>query len=237
VVVTHYNQRVNDLVTGLDGVDSVRSLLPLPPENGHIPRSSVDSAGYGYMRQSQQVNIGSIRNQGWELQGTSTMGPIAVRGTYSFTKSRIIAPNPKYLSRLPGGSQWIEGAIMGGGATEHTWQVGATYAHAATSIGLTLNGIGQVYRYDIPDACGTRLMVGSNSRCYRADLENLRRGLNSNFLVPAYVIADINATRQFGSAIEGILQVRNANNKYSNDFGAKMAVMGRLTKVGLRVRL
>jgi outer membrane receptor protein involved in Fe transport len=59
-----------------------------------------DADGRCFRYQSQYLNIGAIRNQGWELQGSVNTGPLTTRGTYSWSKSRIIGIIPKYRTLL-----------------------------------------------------------------------------------------------------------------------------------------
>jgi outer membrane receptor protein involved in Fe transport len=92
-VVTRYNQTVDGLIERIN-VDSVRSLAQFPT----YYEGPLDTAGYGYQYQAKYLHIGSIRNQGWELQGTLNLGPFATRGTYSWTKSRVIGITPMYRS-------------------------------------------------------------------------------------------------------------------------------------------
>lgn len=91
LVVTRYNQTVNNLISEVP-IDSVQSLVSDAVFDCGTPKDN----GYCYTKQWQNLNVGSIRNQGWELQGSINTGPFTTRGTYSWTKSRVIGITPKY---------------------------------------------------------------------------------------------------------------------------------------------
>src|SRR5262249_52882271 len=111
LVVTRYNQTVDGLIAQ-PVVDSVRSLVPCPIGQCEASSSSRDANGYGYWRQYESLNMGSIRNQGWELQASANLGPLTTRGTYSWTKSRTIGVNPKYRAFFANQPQYTPGATF-----------------------------------------------------------------------------------------------------------------------------
>jgi len=234
LVITRYNETVDNLIFNVYPYDSVRSVRPIISGVDDYLWDSKDAQGYGYKRVSTNVNAAAIRNQGWELQTSNNFGPLVVKGTYTFQKSRNLGVKPQYLTALP----WVpaKGAIIGGGLTEHTWMFGFNWAQRNNNIGVTFNGVGNLYHYDTPPLCGYRINVGANAGCDRIDD---RRGAvnNGNFLVPSYVMSYINAAHRFSSEIEGIFAIDNAGNSYVNDRAGRIQVEGRITKVGLRVRM
>jgi len=143
LVVTRYNQTVNALIGAAYPFDSVRSLIPCPASSCYA--SSRDANGYGYRPELEYVNVGSIRNQGWELQSTVNTGPLTTRGTYSWTKSRTIGITPRYRSLFPASNypEYQPGATFRY-LPEHTWALGVTYAHGGGRLSLNVNGIGQL---------------------------------------------------------------------------------------------
>jgi outer membrane receptor protein involved in Fe transport len=254
IIVTRYNQTVDDLIVRVSGADSVRSLAPNPlffgmdcaalrvrfgESNGIC--SSQDADGYIYVRQEKNLNIGAIRNQGWELQGSVTTGPLVTRGSYSWTKSRVIGITPQFRSLA------LAAAYAGDyqpGATfvslpEHTWAGNVTYANARATVGLSVTGTGQ-------------MRIGNNDFFFRSIFGNIR--LQQNRLnvrqwpfgqrppfpfevVDPSVLADLNASYRFGRNVEGVLNVQNLTDFYINEVEGANPTMGRQVRVGARCRL
>jgi len=229
LIVTRYNQTVDDLIVGVQA-DSVRSLFPLPP-NSYFYHSK-DAQGYGYTLQNTYLNLGSVRNQGWELQGTVNTGPLTTKGTYSWTKSRLIGIAPRYAS-LVQGTQYAVGTPFTF-LPEHTWALGTSYARAGTTISLNLTGTGFLYRMEddvfnfSSDFTGVRLQ---ESRV-RMSILNGYRGRQQG-----YTMADLNVSRDLGRNASLLLQVQNLTDLYRNDLSVNMASIGRQTKAGVRIRM
>jgi len=250
LVVTRYNQTVDGLIMEVTGADSVLSLQPNPVFFGFLTTanciaqhwgpercSSQDATGrvYGWVRQN--LNAVSLRNQGWELQGSVTTGPFTSRATYSWTKSRSLGITPSLRSRLTGSrySQYAPGSTFRF-LPEHTWMMGTTYAVGATTVALNVMGTGKVATGYLGDAvslknldAGIRLQ---QNRLNVGDLFNKYISFN-----PSYALADLNASHRFSARLEGVLQVQNLANYYVADAWAIYASMGRQTKAGLRLRL
>jgi len=220
LTVTRYNQTVDHLVTYVK-VDSV-DYFDWVKQAYHLPDWYNAIAGYQY----QYLNIGSIRNQGWEMQSTVSGGPFTVKGTYSFMKSRLIGITPTYRSQFP---QYVPGSILQN-APEHTWALAAQYARARTSVSLNIQGIG-MGRLE-QDAL---LSIIGNARLMR-DMPRIYTGPWA-FLGPGYALADLNVSQRFTTVVEGTLQVQNLANHYQNDVGTINASIGRQTKVGVRIRM
>jgi len=231
LIVTHYNQTVDNLILRPQ-VDSVRSLMPDPYQNGGNCYTSSQPGPYCYTPQYENVNTGSIRNQGWELQGTTTLGPLTGRGTYSWTKGRVLGLTPvgarfygAYAAYQPGASILL--------LPEHTWALGATYATARSTITLTVTGTGQAPV--MFDDSYFRLLGGSIRLMEnKANTNQFARMLT---MVPGYAMADLTASRRLSSKAEAVLEVRNLTNHYDNDYSGGYAVIGRQGKAGFRLRL
>jgi outer membrane cobalamin receptor len=241
LVVTRYNQTVSRLIQGVPNADSVRSLMPNPViygqpcaywfQNGNpYLCSSQDTAGYGYALQGEEVNAVDIRNQGWELQGSVVTGPFTTRGTYSWTKTRSLGITPQYRRFFSNYPQFRRGATYAL-LPEHTWAMGITYARARTSVALNVTGTGRVRTY------GNALYAERLGIWVR--LQQERYSMDASQYVAlnnGYAMADLTASHRFATKVEGVLQVTNLMNNYTNDFGAGVATVGRTSKVGLRVR-
>lgn len=229
LVVTRYNQTVDALIAPVFGVDSVRS-LELGGAGG-VGACTPAGDGYCYRRQMQYLNVGSIRNQGWELQSTANLGQLNVRGTYSWTKSRVLGITPKYRALLSTSEDYQVGRSFSYLA-EHTWALNMGYSNASTSASMVLNGISQVY-----------LLIADNiwyatSISPRLDRDRLRVGLPSGYRPKGngYAMADLNIMHRFLPSLEGIIQVQNLGNFYQNDYDVRYAVVGRTSKAGVRIR-
>lgn len=238
IVVTRYNQTVDNLISrvgselaafGGPGVDSVRSLAP---NNIECSSTYRDPDGYCYRYQLEFLNVGSIRNQGWETQGSINVGPLTTRGTYSWTKSRIVGVTPRYASLLTT-SEFQRGRSFDV-VPEHTWAVSFSYAQAASSLALFVNGIGP--RYISLD----QLSLASDATNTRLVATRPRMSLTSSQYRPSsprYAIADLNGTHRFSRRVDATLQVSNLTDSYKGDTRIDYAMTGRQTKVGLRLRL
>jgi outer membrane receptor for ferrienterochelin and colicin len=221
LVVTRYNQTV-DLITRVQA-DSVQSLTQNPQFYNVLTPS-----GYGYLYQYQNLNVGSLRNQGWELQGTLVTGPLTTKGTYSWTKSRTIGVNPRYRSVLTD-VQFTPGAPFNF-LPEHTWATDLTYARAGSTISLNVMGVGALYQE--LDA----LFIQSLSSVLRLNVQRFRMDdPRAKKIGTGYATADINVLHRFTSRIEGIVRVQNVADHYRNDQRADFTTLGRQTKAGVRL--
>jgi len=231
LVITRFNQTVNDLIINVYGVDSVRTLQPYPNCVVTFDCLRVDADGYGYLGMSQNLNVANIRNQGWEAQGTLNVGPFTTRGTYSWTKSRVIGVTERYRALMSGAYAPGSGIRT---FPEHTWALDVRYGRGASSMEVTMNGTGQVplayddLFYDHLDS-GIRL---SSERW----LMNFPAAWLPYFSAPGYVIVDVNATHRFNRVVEAVLQIQNAGNTYRSDDDRNFAVLGRQTKMGVRLQ-
>jgi hypothetical protein len=52
-----------------------------------------------------------------------------------------------------------------------------------------------------------------------------------------YPMTDLNATHRLSSSVESVLQIQNLMNHYTNDQREDFAVMGRQTRLGIRMRM
>lgn len=237
LVVTRYNQTVNNLISqvgsitasGGPGLDSVRALQP-GDASGFCSSSFRDAEGYCYRYQQQFLNVGSIRNQGWELTSSLNIGPLTTRGTYSWTKSRVLGVTPKYKAFLTS-SAFAPGRPFNY-VPEHTWALGATYAHSASSLSLSVNGVGMRY---ISQNALTYASGSINRSVYDRPLMALPSNYRS--MSSGYATADLNATHRFSSRIDATLQINNLTNYYENDFSIAYATIGRQSRLGFRWRI
>jgi outer membrane receptor protein involved in Fe transport len=231
LTVTRYNQTVDQLIASVIGIDSVPSLQADP--FGFCSFYPPACGSYSYFRQNKDLNVGSVRNQGWELQSTITLGPVSTRGTYSWNKSRMIGITPAYRALFPvlDYPTYQPGSTFSGLA-EHTWAVQATYAMARTSVTFNVNGVGVIYGLN-----NNKVLSNDTRGLIRIRNSQPRVITYSTYRYPkaGYATADLNATHRFAAAIEGVLQVQNLGDVYYNDYNT-YPVLGRQTKAGLRLR-
>jgi len=184
--------------------------------------------GYYYLRQSMNLNIGSVRNQGWEGTGTVNIGVLTATGTYSWTKSRMIGITPKYRGQFP---QYVVGAPFNF-TPEHTYAVDLVYVHGGTRVAYNLQGQGAwgVDDYDFFYRTGqgnTRAQIYQSRMEIPSPFTNVR---------PGYYLGDLNVSQQFTPHVEGLVQINNVHNSYQNEINPLVAYPGRTTGLGLRMR-
>ena len=80
---------------------------------------------------------------------------------------------------------------------------------------------GNYFRLQLP--LEDRANVGDVSRTY------------ANFN-PGYALADLTVTQRFSPQIEALLQIQNVGDHYAPDYSARGAAIGRLSKLGVRLR-
>jgi len=228
LTITRYNQTVNDLIMSakVDSTPTVASLIDLGFSPSDFPQWT---DGYGHLTQIQNLNLGSIRNQGWETQGTITTGPITLKGTYSWNKSRILGVTPRYRAQFP---QYPPGSVFYQ-LPEHTWATDVTYARGRTTASVNIQGQGLLYQNPFDDA-----LVFNNIASRLAFQRSARMSFPQAFVgrSPGYAIADLNVSQRMSAVLDGMLQIQNLTDFYQADPGVSYASIGRQTKVGLRVR-
>jgi outer membrane receptor protein involved in Fe transport len=179
---------------------------------------------------SQYQNIGAVRNEGWELQGSVNTGPITTKGTYSWTKSRVLGVSPAFRASYPASAY----PSFQPGSTfsffpEHTWAIMTSYAAGRTSLSVNMNGIGP---FKGPHTMGLYDIFLS-----RLDADKPRMSFGGTIpTVSAYMTADINGVIHLSSAADVVMQIQNVGNIYRNDYTVLSATMGRQTKLGARLR-
>jgi outer membrane receptor protein involved in Fe transport len=242
LIITRYNQTVDGLIDYVRA-DSARSLQPNPLISG-LPCSfwagrdtrfcsSSDNDGYAYVPEMAYLNIGSIRNQGWEFQGRTNLGPYALRGTYSWTKSRTIGITPRYRHLFSRTSypQYQPGAVFNA-LPEHTWALGGTYARARTTIDLNIMGTGRlpstISDFNLERLTSSIRLTSNRQKAVFVPYVTI----NS-----PYAMADVNASHRLSARVEGVLRIQNIGDFYRNDTYAPSATMGRRSSLGFRIRL
>lgn len=218
MVITRYNQTVSNLILA-PNVDSVEVLpvwrtLPFCVQRGGC-----------YWVQNQNANVGSVRNEGWELQGNTSAGPVSVGGTYTWQKSRMIGVTPRYKKQFP---QYMVGAPFNY-VPEHTWALNLRYVTARTSVSLNIHGQGQM---------GTTFTDLNDESLARFPMYNLRQSIPDGYAQEAsgYAFADVNVQQRITSFMDARLQVANVAGTYRNDQLPRAANPGRMPRLGLHIQ-
>jgi len=227
LVVTRFNQTVDGLISGVI-VDSVRSSTPCAATYA-CEFSSRDANGYGYSQQSQYLNVGGIRNQGWEAQANINLGPISTRGTYSLTKSRSLGVDPRYRSFFTE-SRYQPGATFNF-APEHTWAIGASYSSGPSTLAVNVSGVG------LTRVLNDEKLFRLYSPAIRLDMNRAKMDFEGYPSAnPAYALVDVAMSHRFVSYAEGVIQVQNLGDRYVNDRSPTYASLGRQVTAGVRLR-
>jgi len=221
--ITRYNQTVDHLVVQpiVDSVD----LLPAVRAQYGIAQWKDP------FRMRENINIGSVRNQGWEGTGTLNLGVFTATGTYSWNKSRLIGITPKYRKQFP---QFVVGAPVAD-LPEHTYAVGLAYVHGGTRVSYNLQGQASRLETDFyPWAIRTgnyspRFYQLYQSRAnFPAQIPNMR---------PGYYLSDVNMSQHVNARVDVLVQINNVHNSYQGDAPESIPQAGRTTGLGLRLSL
>jgi len=232
--VTRYNQTVSNLIVGVKA-DSVRSLVPNPGGVCTSNPTLCTSDGHFYLGEGKLVNAANIRNQGWELQGSVTTGPFTTRGTYSWTKSRVLAATTQWRNTfaIRSDPRYTPGATFNL-LPEHTWATNVTYVSAGTSLTLAVNGIGQANNNRDPYAL-QYLQVG-RMRLPVQESANMDGTAYYVSMHPSYMMATLTGSQRLTPRVDAVLNIQNLTDYYVNDFDAVSGVLGRQSTLGFRVR-
>lgn len=228
VTVTNYNQTVRNLIYQISAADSVQRLDKNPDPYGFCT-DYPPLCGYGaYQLEPQYLNVGTIRNQGWEFTGQVNAGALTFHSTYSFMKSRFGGLNSQWARRYPASSypQLQKGARFSN-APEHTLAYGVSYARGRASMQINGTAVGQVVRYGINPSFTRRLSSELTRATYIYGFRPIKQ---------PYTVADFNGRYRVNSYLEGVMQVANIMDNFRADDSDASSVMGRQTKIGFSLR-
>jgi hypothetical protein len=222
LTVTRANETVDNLIQNAiaDSVDA------LPAFKLQVP--SCDVAWKCLLRQPENLNLGSVRNQSWEMHGTFTLGPVTTTGTYTYIKSRLIGITPKYRQQFP---EYTVGARFNF-IPEHTYGLGVTYAHGGTMVSTNWQGQGQLFLrgYDLLGLTYRAVRLRQNG-AVRMNLPSTYVGVS-----PAYAKGDLNASQRLTTHIDVDAHVSNIAGLFRNDGLQRDGSIGRITTLGIRLR-
>lgn len=216
--VTRYNQIVDDLIFSA----VADSLLNLIPDANSV---------YGYTRQTRYINLGSVRNSGWEGQARVTLGRFSANGTWSNTKSRIRRLTNDYRCGFANTILCLHPGRSMLGFTEHTGALGITYTDGRSSVNAVASIVGQNPNYRDDD------LISENSSLRRFRILATRMSVPElGFAFPAYYTMDITASHTLSSRVQLFTNVTNATNSFKAVNSSSQTVIGRVTMLGIRLR-
>lgn len=197
-------------------------------------RIVVDSAIVGDLGDSlvypqvQTVNLGRVRNTGWEAQGRAVLGSFTVRGAFGSARSRVLALNdpddPRYA---------IGRALIGPAQAQGSAEV--SYAGRRLRGGVRVLHVGPVrlLRNDLLQEGATRARAPRFSpRTW--DPFGFDLGVGS-YTAPSYRLVDVDGGWRLKADADLFVRVFNALDYYRNDVVNTGVARGRRTLAGVRV--
>jgi iron complex outermembrane receptor protein len=157
--VTRFDQRASGLVQPVAMLEPSGSGVPPPPPGGGPPETA-------HVRYQLQ-NVGAIDNTGWELEGTSSLGALALSATMTFVTSRVAQLATGYLGDLREGDRMLE-------VPARTLGFQATWAVSRWSLNGMVSRASDWVNYDrvalvktiAADPTGRLTPVGASLRAY-----------------------------------------------------------------------
>lgn len=216
--ITHYDQHVDNLIISIP-VDSVQSLNPNT------------SGNYLYAVVSQRMNVGAVRNTGWEGQGTVNLTPaVSLGGTLSNTITRFEHLNSSYrcaAAGTPSGDQCLYPGAGLFNMAEHTGALSANYANARINLNTSMSYIGpRHFAYDIGD-----YYAATNGRLSTSTFTYVP------VTAPGYETFDVRGAYQLTPKMQATLTVQNVGNNHDGDYTGRrfLPTIGRNTMLGIRI--
>jgi len=226
--ITRYNQTVNNLIYEAV-VDSVHFNAAGVTANPYC--ISMWQSGC-YITQTQFLNLGSIRNEGWTGNGMLNLGPFTINGAYTLQKSRIIGITPRYqrqfaaLGYVPGAAYDL--------FPEHTYAVGVTYVHGGTGVRYNLQGEGLV---TVPHGSTKLYALGQGYRLGVSQQPLIEIPWTYREKWPGVPLGELHVSQQLTRRFVALLDIDNIANTYATDYNAVSAQSGRRTTLGFRLTL
>ncbi|MEW5927480.1 MAG: TonB-dependent receptor [Gemmatimonadota bacterium] len=211
VQVTRFRQTAKDLI-------------------GQVTATVVDSAvlvfGFPFTYDRVQfVNLGRVRNDGWELQGTAALGPFTARGTYSTVNSRVLRVinprDPRYR---------VGDALFG--PAQRSGALDLRYHRDRLRLGTHLSYVGpaRMLSNAVLEKERTSLRVDRLSRRTYSALPYA----TSAYTADGYRLLDLNAAYDLRPDAGVFLNVFNALDHYRGEVDNYAVVPGRRMLAGVR---
>lgn len=212
--VTHYRQTAEDLVATVLSTITDTTLV------------SDFGAPFVYFQQ-QTVNLGRVRNTGWELQGTAELGRLVLRGNLSTARSRVLELNnpddPRYAL-----SAEVVGPARESGSLDARYQAGRIH------LGGRVTHVGRVRlaRNDaLLDDAGQARVLPPSPRLYNP----FERFAGGTYTAGDYRLVDLSAGYDLAPRAHLFANVFNVGDDYRSDVENTAVTRGRRTLLGVRM--
>jgi len=206
---------VSDLIQAVT-VDSVFLTYLLSP------------TGSFWYTQYQYQNAAKVRQQGWEGTASINLGPLALKGTYSWTDSRVLAVNSQYSGSYHRGQTF---ALV----PTHTGNVIASFAHGGASATMTANYMGSVVADNYNNEYTGLLGYGIGASRIQMYLPR-KRSVSTVLPQPAYVKTDIAASQRLTPWASFTVNIINLSNSFHGESIYFEPALGRQTSFGISLR-
>jgi hypothetical protein len=213
LTINHYQQIVTDLIQNI-AIDTVEI-------------TQLSSGSITKLAQRINLNVGSMRQQGWETTSSLNLGALALKGTYSWIDSRI-----RYRNTNAGGIIFPfdpSGSFVG--LPTHTGNFTLTYAAGGTSLTWATNYTGRAIGRNDTDI--------SMLRRDRARINTYYERLKFTFgyrPTLSYVKSNVGVSHRMNGWTSATLNVTNVTNDFTSDAGDMFPSLGRQTLLGLSLR-
>ncbi|WP_420127235.1 TonB-dependent receptor [Longimicrobium sp.] len=178
--------------------------------------------------QVQTVNLGRVRNTGWEAQGRAVLGAFTMRGAFGTSKSRVLRLNNPEDQRYA-----IGRALIGPAQEQGSLDVSYTGRRLRGGIRVLHVGSVRLLRNDLLQEGATRARSPRLSpRTW--DPFNFDLGVGS-YTAPSYRLVDLDAGWRLMADADLFVRVFNALDYYRNDVVNTGVARGRRTLAGVRV--
>ena len=170
--------------------------------------------------EQQFQNVGRVRNEGFEFEGTLNLDLAELKGQVAVTGSRILALSPTYTGDLQVGSRPYLVPKYTGGASLSVFPLGGT----SLTGGFTYVGERSYYDTYAQFAC-----FGGTGPCQPS-----LRGYVITY--PAFAKINLSVEQSLNALFSAFASVENLGNTTAYELGNAVAVTGRVTILGLRAQ-
>jgi outer membrane receptor protein involved in Fe transport len=212
--VTRYDQTADDLIHTL-----IRDMVDTTLIN--------DFGAPLYFSQLETVNLGRVRNTGWEVEGAAEAGQLRVRGTFGTMRSRVLELND------PENDRYILAAEMVGppresGSLDLRWRAGRLEA------GGRVVHVGRL-RLDRNDALAEEALSPRTLPESPRVFNPFASYMAGSYTVSGYQTVDLRAAYTVTPTAQLFASVFNAGDRYRNDVTNTAVARGRRTLAGVRM--
>ena len=184
---------------------------------------------------TQFQTVGTVKNSGVELEGRVSIGRLALRVMYGYSRSRVDQLNATYTGDLRVGDQTLDVPRHNGGATLST----SLWRGASAAAGLTYVGPWTEYDAVKEGTCFSYYFSGDQTHCPPGVAAAFNQGNYSTrvFLVqyPSLVKGKLSLTQAMSAWASAFISVENIGDNQNYEQSNNNARVGRISTVGLRL--